>query len=223
MTGDLFADQIEPYAAPQLIAPGAAILRGFALPQVERLMQGIHAVIAAAPLRHLVTPGGQTMSVAMSNCGPLGWTSDRHGYRYTAQDPATGQPWPNMPDGFGDLAQRAALEAGFDGFVPNACLINRYQPGARMGLHQDRDEGGAARDFTPPIVSISLGLPAVFLFGGLARTDKTTRWPLAHGDVVVWGGPLRLAFHGVAPLNDGTHPQLGAQRFNLTFRCVRQA
>lgn len=227
MTGDLFADQVEPYSTPQPIAPGAAILRGFALPVARTLMQGVHAVIAAAPLRHLVTPGGQTMSVAMSNCGPLGWTSDRHGYRYAARDPLSGQPWPTMPDGFLALAQSAALEAGFADFNPNACLINRYQPGARMGLHQDRDEGnvqdGPAHDFIPPIVSISLGLPAVFLFGGLQRQAPTTRWPLAHGDVVVWGGPARLAFHGVAPLKDGEHPQLGAQRVNLTFRCVQQA
>ena len=222
MTSDLFADPVERYRAPQVIAPGAAILRGFALPEAEALMHGVNTVIAAAPLRHLVTPGGQTMSVAMSNCGPLGWTSDRHGYRYTGHDPLTGQPWPAFPDGFVNLARRAAREAGFDGFAPNACLINRYQPGARMGLHQDRDEGGPARDFAPPIVSVSLGLLATFLFGGLQRTAKTTRWSLAHGDVVVWGGPARLAFHGVAPLNDGEHALLGAQRVNLTFRCVRQ-
>ena len=223
MTGDLFADHAEPYRAPQPIAPGAAVLRGFALPEAERLIQGVSAVIAAAPLRHLVTPNGQTMSVAMSNCGPLGWTSDRHGYRYTDRDPLSSQPWPAMPDGFLDLAQRAAQEAGFADFAPNACLINRYQTGARMGLHQDRDEGGPAGDFTPPIVSISLGLPAVFLFGGGQRNNPTTRWPLAHGDVVVWGGPARLAFHGVAPLKEGRHPQLGAQRMNLTFRCVQRA
>lgn len=222
MTGDLFADQVEPYRSPKRIAPGAAILHGFALPEAARLLQGIDAVIAAAPLRHLTTPGGQTMSVAMSNCGPLGWTSDRHGYRYTDRDLLSGQPWPAMPDGFLTLAQRAAQEAGFDGFAPNACLINRYAPGARMGLHQDRDEGGPAQDFTAPIVSVSLGLPAVFLFGGLQRTAHATRWPLVHGDVVVWGGAARLAFHGVAPLNDGAHLQLGAQRLNLTFRCVQQ-
>ncbi len=222
MTGDLFADQIEPYRTPEPVAPGAAILRGFALPEANRLMQGVRAVTAAAPLRHLVTPNGQTMSVAMSNCGPLGWTSDRLGYRYTDRDPLSSLPWPALPDGFLDLAQRAAQEAGFADFTPNACLINRYLPGARMGLHQDRDEGGLAHDFAPPIVSISLGLPAVFLFGGLQRSTPTTRWPLAHGDVVVWGGPARLAFHGVAPLKDGEHPQLGAQRVNLTFRCVQR-
>ena len=220
-TGELFTDLAEPYNAPQVMAPGAAILRGFALPVAAALMQGVDAVIATAPLRHLVTPGGQIMSVAMSNCGPLGWVSDRRGYRYSAIDPMSNQPWPAMPAGFLELAARAAAEAGFAGFTPNACLINRYEPGARMGLHQDRDEGGQAGDFSAPIVSVSLGLPAVFLFGGLRRKDKTTRWPLLHGDVVVWGGPSRLVFHGVAPLKDGEHAALGARRVNLTFRCVR--
>ena len=184
-------------------------------------MQCVEAVIATAPLRHLVTPGGQTMSVAMSNCGPLGWVSDRRGYRYLAADPLSNQPWPAMPVGFLALATRAAAEAEFAGFRPNACLINQYEPGARMGLHQDRDEGGPVGDFSAPIVSVSLGLPAIFLFGGLQRKDKTTRWPLLHGDVVVWGGPSRLAFHGVAPLKDGEHAALGARRVNLTFRQVR--
>ena len=204
-----------------VIAPGAAILRGFALPGADALVQGVEAVLAAAPLRHLVTPGGQTMSVAMSNCGPLGWVSDRPGYRYSAVDPLSNHPWPAMPDGFLALATNAAIEAGFAGFTPNACLINHYQPGTRMGLHQDRDEGGPAGDFRAPIVSVSLGLPAIFLFGGLQRQDKTTRWPLLHGDVVVWGGPSRMAFHGVAPLKDGAHAALGARRVNLTFRRVR--
>ena len=217
----LFDDTLPAYAAPEAIAPGAAILRGYALPAAAALMQGVDAVIATAPLRHLVTPGGQTMSVAMSNCGSLGWVSDRRGYRYSAVDPLSNHPWPDMPAGFMRLAASAAAEAGFAGFRPNACLMNRYEPGARMGLHQDRDEGGKEGDFSAPIVSVSLGLPAVFLFGGLQRKDKTTRWPLLHGDVVVWGGPSRLAFHGVAPLKDGEHAALGAQRVNLTFRWVR--
>ena len=224
MTLNLFDDASPAYAAPEAIAPGAAILRGYALPVADALMQGVEAVLAAAPLRHLVTPGGQTMSVAMSNCGPLGWVSDRRGYRYSAVDPLSNRPWPAMPDGFLALATRAAAEAGFAGFKPNACLINRYHPGARMGLHQDRDEGGGGGgptgDFSAPIVSVSLGLPAVFLFGGLQRKDKTTRWPLLHGDVVVWGGPSRLAFHGVAPLKEGEHAALRARRINLTFRWV---
>ena len=221
MTLNLFDDALPTYAAPEAIAPGAAILRGYALPETDALMQGVAAAIATAPLRHLVTPGGQTMSVAMSNCGALGWVSDRRGYRYSAVDPLSNQLWPAMPAGFLTLATSAAAEAGFAGFTPNACLINRYEPGARMGLHQDRDEGGPTGDFSAPIVSVSLGLPAVFLFGGLQRKDKTTRWPLLHGDVVVWGGPSRLAFHGVAPLMDGEHVELGAQRLNLTFRWVR--
>ena len=193
-------------------------MRGYALPVADALMQGVEAVLAAAPLRHLVTPGGQTMSVAMSNCGALGWVSDRRGYRYLAVDPLSNQPWPPMPNEFLALATRAAAEAGFADFMPNACLINRYEPGARMGLHQDRDEGGKEENFSAPIVSVSLGLPAVFLFGGLQRKDKTTRWSLLHGDVVVWGGPSRLAFHGVAPMKAGEHAVLGARRINLTFR-----
>jgi DNA oxidative demethylase len=221
VTLPLFDEPAPPYERPAPIAPGAAILRGFALPVADALMQGVDSVIASAPLRHLVTPGGQTMSVAMSNCGPLGWVSDRRGYRYSAVDPMSNQPWPAMPEGFLSLATRAAAEAGFAGFTPNACLINHYEPGARMGLHQDRDEGGSAGDFSAPIVSVSLGLPAMFLFGGLQRKDKTTRWPLLHGDVVVWGGPSRLAFHGVAPLKEGEHAALGARRVNLTFRWVR--
>jgi DNA oxidative demethylase len=221
VTLPLFDEPAPPYEGPAPIAPGAAILRGFALPVADALIQGVDSVIAAAPLRHLVTPGGQTMSVAMTNCGPLGWVSDKRGYRYSAVDPLSNQPWPAMPEGFLSLATRAASEAGFAGFTPNACLINHYEPGARMGLHQDRDEGGRADDFSAPIVSVSLGLPAMFLFGGLQRKDKTTRWPLLHGDVVVWGGPSRLAFHGVAPLKDGEHAALGASRVNLTFRWVR--
>ena len=220
MTLNLFDDASPAYAAPEAIDSGAAILRGYALPVADAFMQGVEAVLAAAPLRHLVTPGGQTMSVAMSNCGPMGWVSDRRGYRYSAVDPLSNQPWPAMPASFLALATNAAVEAGFAGFTPNACLINRYEPGARMGLHQDRDEGGKAGDFSAPIVSVSLGLPATFLFGGLQRKGKTTRWPLLHGDVVVWGGPSRLAFHGVAPLKDGEHAELGAQRVNLTFRWV---
>jgi DNA oxidative demethylase len=221
LTFPLFDEPAPAYARPVAVAPGAAILRGFALPVTDVLMQGVDAVLAAAPLRHLVTPGGQTMSVAMSNCGPLGWVSNRRGYRYSDVDPLSNQPWPAMPAGFLGLAGSAAAEAGFAGFTPNACLINHYEPGARMGLHQDRDEGGPAGDFSAPIVSVSLGLPAVFLFGGLQRKDKTTRWPLLHGDVVVWGGPSRLAFHGVAPLKASEYAALGEWRVNLTFRWVR--
>jgi alkylated DNA repair protein (DNA oxidative demethylase) len=214
MTRDLFDGLPASAPAPQPIAAGAVLLRGFALDQAEALMEAVQEVIASAPLRHLVTPGGHAMSVGMSNCGALGWTSSRTGYRYTRTDPLTGQPWPPMPACFAGLALRAAAEAGFDHFKPDACLINRYEPGARMSPHQDRDEC----DLGAPIVSVSLGLPAVFLFGGLQRSDRPARHRLAHGDVVVWGGASRLAFHGVAPLADGDHPRLGRQRLNLTFR-----
>jgi alkylated DNA repair protein (DNA oxidative demethylase) len=217
LTLGLFDDAPAPYAAPEVIAPGAALLRGFAGGVDEVLLQAVEGVIAAAPLRHLVTPGGYTMSVAMSNCGALGWVSDRSGYRYDAKDPLSGKPWPAMPACFAELALRAAAEAGFENFQPDACLINRYEPGARLSLHQDKDEG----NMDAPIVSVSLGLPAVFLFGGLNRNDRPARYRLQHGDVAVWGGPSRLAYHGVAPLADGEHARLGRQRINLTFRCAR--
>jgi alkylated DNA repair protein (DNA oxidative demethylase) len=162
----------------------------------------------------MVTPGGHTMSVAMTNCGAAGWVTDRRGYRYDAADPETGKPWPKMPPPFLALAGAAAAAGGFSGFVPDACLINRYEPGSKLSLHQDRDE----RSLDDPIVSVSLGLPATFLFGGTKRTNPQRRVPLEHGDVVVWGGPSRLAFHGVLPLRDGEHPLLGRRRVNLTFR-----
>jgi alkylated DNA repair protein (DNA oxidative demethylase) len=193
------------------LAPGAWVLRGFAL---DKVLAAIEDVIAAAPFRHLVTPGGFRMSVAMTNCGGLGWVSDRRGYRYDACDPLSGQPWPPMPPAFRELAQSAAQAVGYSGFAPDACLLNRYLPGARLTLHQDKDE----RDFGAPIVSVSLGLPAIFLFGGDARTDRRRRVPLQHGDAVVWGGPARLHHHGVLALQDGYHEILGAQRLNLTFR-----
>ena len=217
MSLGLFDDALPPYAAPEVIAPGAALLRGFALDVDEALQHAVEDVIAAAPLRHLVTPGGYTMSVAMSNCGALGWVSDRSGYRYDAKDPLSGKPWPAMPACFAELALRAAEEAGFENFHPDACLINRYEPGARLSLHQDKDEG----TMDAPIVSVSLGLPAVFLFGGLSRGDRPARYRLQHGDVAVWGGPSRLAYHGVAPLAEGEHARLGRQRINLTFRRAR--
>jgi alkylated DNA repair protein (DNA oxidative demethylase) len=196
---------------------GAAVLAGFALSAAEQLISCISEIEHEAPFRHLTTPGGYRMSVAMTNCGSLGWVSDRSGYRYDPIDPQTGRPWPAMPAVFRELASAAAARLGYRHFAPDACLINQYVAGARLTLHQDRDE----TDLSQPIVSVSLGLPATFLFGGLQRSVPTQKLPLRHGDVVVWGGPSRLVFHGVKPLAEGLHPALGARRINLTFRRSR--
>ncbi len=212
--GDLLTDAGPRGAAIETIVPGAVLLRGFAAADAPALVAAVRRIAAAAPFRHMVTPGGYTMSVAMTNCGRAGWVTDRTGYRYDAVDPETGRPWPKMPALFARLAVGAAAAAGLGDFGPDSCLINRYVPGARLTLHQDRNE----RDFTAPIVSVSLGLPATFLFGGLKRTDRPRRFRLESGDVVVWGGPARLAFHGVDVLADGEHPLTGHSRFNLTFR-----
>jgi len=214
MTADLFDSLPGPGPDQETLAEGAFLLRGFARDRAEALIAAVRAVEAAAPFRHLVTPGGYRMSVAMTNCGRVGWVSDRSGYRYDPDDPIAGRPWPKMPPVFAELADSASVKAGFGPFAPDACLINRYEPGSRLSLHQDRDE----RDAGAPIVSVSLGLPATFLFGGLQRSDPTRRVRVEHGDVAVWGGPARLAFHGVAPLPDGSHALLGRQRINLTFR-----
>lgn len=205
-------------ATHEAIADGAWLLRGFALDRADQLLGAIEQVAAQATFRHQVTPGGHTMSAAMSSCGQLGWVTDRFGYRYSEQDPLTHQPWPAMPPILRQIAVEAAAAAGYEGFEPDACLINRYETGAKMGLHQDKDED----DMDAPIVSISLGAPIRFLFGGLARTDKAAGWKLEHGDVVVWGGPSRLFFHGVAPLGKrAEHALTGPVRYNLTFRKVR--
>jgi DNA oxidative demethylase len=198
------------------IAPGAVLLPEFALAAEVALWNEVQAVAAAAPFRHMVTPGGFSMSVAMTNCGSLGWVTDRTGYRYTSTDPETGHPWPILPKPFAQLATTAAQAARFPNFAADACLINRYEPGAKMSLHQDKNE----QDYSQPIVSVSLGLPAVFLFGGLERSDKAARVNLHHGDVVVWGGPARLRYHGILPLKPGEHPLTGACRTNLTFRAA---
>ena len=203
-------------AANVRLGPQAIVLRGFAEARAIDLVAAISDVCRVAPLRHLVTPGGWTMSVAMTNCGRAGWVSDRSGYRYDANDPQTGLPWPGMPDLFSALAADAAAAAGFAGFVPDACLINQYRPGSRLSLHQDRNE----RDLSAPIVSVSLGLPAVFLWGGSRRADRPARIPLAHGDVAVWGGSDRMTFHGIGPLAEGFHPLTADVRYNLTFRKV---
>jgi len=198
----------------QPLAEGAVVLRGFAAADAAELLASLDLIAAAASFRHMVTPGGLRMSVAMTNCGRVGWVSDRRGYRYDRLDGETGQPWPPMPPVFLNLARRAAAAAGYASFEPDGCLINRYEPGTKLSLHQDKNE----RDFTAPIVSVSLGLPAVFLFGGLKRSDRPRRIRLESGDVVVWGGASRLAYHGVAPLAEGTHPATGRARINLTFR-----
>jgi len=210
MNGDLFAE----LCRVERLGPGTVLLHAYALEDAALVQAEIGRVLAQAPLRRMQTPGGRPLSVAMSNCGELGWVSDRAGYRYQAHDPYSGRPWPAMPEALRRLAGRAAEAAGFAGFVPDACLINVYCPGAKMALHQDRDE----RDLAAPIVSLSLGLPAVFLLGGLSRSAPAGRLTLSHGDMLVWGGPDRLRFHGVLPIRPGCHPQLGEQRLNLTFR-----
>jgi alkylated DNA repair protein (DNA oxidative demethylase) len=213
-TGDLFGAEPQAGARPEPLAEGATILRRFAERHAPALVEAVANLVAAAPFRHMITPGGHTMSIEMTNCGRLGWVTDRSGYRYVTSDPTTRRPWPALPAVFHDVAIRAAAAAGFPGFEPDACLVNRYAPGTRLSLHQDRNE----RDFGAPIVSVSLGLPAVFLFGGARRQDRPRRVRLESGDVVVWGGPARLAFHGVAPLADGEHSLTGRHRINLTFR-----
>ena len=211
MIPDLFLDEKRSVQ----FAPGAMLLEGFALPNEAEILVAINAVIDAAPLRHMVTPNGYSMSVAMTNCGAAGWVSDHaKGYRYERNDPQTGKTWPEMPEVLLKLAGRAASEAGYYNYLPDVCLINSYTPGAKLALHQDNDEA----DFTAPIVSVSLGLPATFLFGGLTRQNKPKKIPLWHGDVFVFGGDSRMAFHGVAPLKEGHHPLLGNRRINLTFR-----
>jgi DNA oxidative demethylase len=213
VSGDLFA-QLPVAHEEQALAPGALILRGFAAADQEPLLQGVREIARIAPFRQWLTPGGRRMSVAMTNCGVVGWVSDQRGYRYCERDPTTQLPWPAMPAAFLELAQTAAERAGYEDFQPDACLVNRYETGTRLSLHVDQDE----RDAAAPIVSVSLGAAATFLWGGLARSDRTQRIPLVGGDVVVWGGPSRFIFHGIAPLSAADHPLTGSRRFNLTFR-----
>lgn len=208
---DLFNDEA-PWQEP--LAEGAVILRRRAREQGAALLSEILAVAAQNPFCHRITPGGHRMSVAMTNCGDFGWSSNARGYRYSEEDESSGHKWPAMPTVFRQLALEAAREAGFTQFNPDACLINRYEPGAKLSLHQDKDE----KDLRQPIVSVSLGLPAVFQFGGFERGDATQRVLLEHGDIVVWGGPSRLRYHGILPLKAGVHPLVGAYRYNLTFR-----
>jgi alkylated DNA repair protein (DNA oxidative demethylase) len=217
LTAELFACLPGARAAREEMAEGAVLLRVFVGESEPELIAALREIVAAAPFRRMFTPGGHQMSVAMTNCGSAGWVTDRTGYRYSPEDPETGKPWPAMPPLLRELADRAAERGGFSGFAPDVCLINRYVPGAKMSLHQDKDE----LDFAAPIVSVSLGLPAIFMFGGSKRSDKPRRFRLEHGDVAVWGGPSRLFFHGVAPLAEGNHAVMGPQRLNLTFRKIR--
>lgn len=214
MNLDLFADDEPLCVSPVSIGPGTSFLGGFLREQAAEVLLAVECIAAQAPFRHLTTPGGQRMSVAMTNCGALGWVSDRAGYRYQPLDPLTGLQWPAMPALLLGLAQQAAALSGYRDFEPTVCLINRYVAGARMGLHQDKDE----RNLSAPIVSFSLGLPATFIWGGLERGGKTLRFVLNHGDALVWGGEDRLRFHGVAPLKPGSHPMTGETRINITFR-----
>jgi DNA oxidative demethylase len=217
LTADLFESVSDSRPPRETIVEGAVLLRAFARPVEAELIAALREITAQAPFRRMFTPGGHQMSVAMTNCGRAGWVTDRSGYRYDPLDPESGKAWPAMPPVFSRLAAEAAGEGGFKDFAPDVCLINRYEPGARMSLHQDKDE----LDFAAPIVSVSLGLPATFLFGGSKRSDKPKGFRLQHGDVVVWGGPSRLFFHGVAPLADGEHAVLGRRRINFTFRKAR--
>ncbi len=212
-TGDLF-DQAPQELWSEPIVEGAIILRRWACVHESMLLDGLRLLTGSAPFRHMFTPGGHRMSVAMTSCGTVGWVSDQRGYRYDRLDPARNKPWPAMPDSFAELARAAAAAAGFDGFVTDSCLINRYERGTRLSLHQDKNE----RDFGAPVVSVSLGLPAVFLFGGSARNMRPRRLRLASGDVVVWGGAARKYYHGVEPVGDGDAPATGRCRINLTFR-----
>ena len=212
-TQDLFDSPLCARRGVEAIGPDACILRAYAVP-AKRLVRAVEAIAAHAPLRCMTTPGGRAMSVAMTSCGAVGWVSDAGGYRYTPVDPESRAPWPSMPRAFLELARGAAAAAGFADFAPDSCLVNRYVPGTRLSLHQDKDE----LDFAAPIVSVSLGLPAVFLFGGARRCDRPRRHRLEHGDVVVWGGRSRRFFHGIACVEEGTHAEVGARRINLTFR-----
>lgn len=211
----LFATEALP---PQPLDAGAVLLRGFAAAREQEWLQAVGSVTAQAPFRVMTRPGGAPLSVAMTNCGDWGWVSDAQRYRYSSTDPATGLPWPAMPAFMQAQAVAAAAAAGYPGYAPDACLMNRYQPGAKMTLHRDEDE----MDWSAPIVSVSLGLPCTFLWGGPTRQDPVRRVPLTHGDVLVWGGPTRMAYHGVNPLKAGQHHLLGAQRWNLTFRMAKR-
>ena len=218
---DLFGSPVEQQVH---IAEGAMLLRQFvqqnknALLDETTVLADLNCILENSPLRKMTTASGFTMSVAMTNCGKLGWVSGSNGYMYSSIDPETAQPWPAMPPALLEAATRIARQAGYPGFLPDACLINRYLAGAQMGLHQDRDE----KDFSQPIVSLSIGLSARFIIGGLdsaaGRNAHTQSVVLKHGDAIVFGAAARLMFHGVLSLKPGHHPLVGNSRINLTFR-----
>ncbi len=210
---ELFGDQARERRNVR-IDDGAVLLEAHLQSRDRELMDAVLPVLALAPPRRMATRSGGRLSVAMSNCGALGWVSDQRGYRYDPIDPESGQPWPPMPACLAELAREAAQAAGYEGFAPDVCLVNRYESGNRLGLHQDKDEG----EFESPIVSVSLGLGALFLWGGSRRRERAQRIPLMHGDVMVWGGPTRMNFHGVHSISAGHHPLTGPYRYNLTFR-----
>lgn len=207
---DLFSEQ-HPALVP--LAEGACWLPGFALPVMDALWPGLQQHLSEHPPQQMMTPMG-LMSVRTSSMGNWGWMGSEQGYGYSRLNPVTRLPWPAIPPAILQLAAAAALKAGYPGFVPDSCLINVYEPGSKMGLHQDKDE----MDFSQPIISVSLGIPATFLFGSAKRSDKPIKIPLQHGDVVVWGGASRRFYHGVAQMKANTHPLIGAQRINLTLR-----
>jgi len=194
------------------IFPGATLMRGLAQAQDGEFLEAMQGVLSAAPLHHATTPTGLPMGVMVSDCG----TPEAFRRRWDPANPAVRQMWPPMPRALLDFSLRCAVRAGFPLFRPDTCHVNRYQAGTKLGLHQDRHEC----DMSQPIVSVSFGLECVFLLGGLERTDSPKRILLEHGDVIVWGGPSRMRFHGVQPLKPGHHPLTGPYRYNLTFRKV---
>lgn len=208
---DLFDDQLPKKTR---IAEGAYWLRGHALPAADLLWAELRKHFATYPPQQMFTPMGYKMSVRSTSMGDAAWVGTKKGYGYASIDTAINQALPPLPSTFLSLANHAATEAGYNDFTPDSCLINCYDIGSKMGLHQDKDE----RDFNQPIVSVSLGIPATFLFGGAKRSDKPTQIPLTHGDVVVWGGASRLFYHGVQTIKPNKHPLLGELRCNLTFR-----
>ncbi len=199
------------------ISPDAVLFKAALKPVASSLLEEIRTISGANPFRQRKTPGGQLMSAAMTNCGAWGWVTDADGYRYSDIEPETGRTWLPIPAVWIQWVNLFCQRAGLGTFNPDACLINRYAPGAGMGLHQDKDE----KDLAIPIVSFSLGAPVLFRWGGLNRQEPVSEFLLEHGDVLVWGGADRMRFHGVKKLRRYQHPLTGHYRYNLTFRQSR--